>query len=295
MTSLPLGSIRVFDSVARLQNFTKAADELNMTQSAVSYQIKLLEDFAGAPLFQRLARGVALTPKGEIIAPVIRRALADMGETFRAIREEQNSVLVISVIHTFASNWLTPRIVDFQNLHPEVSVRFDISSRLVDFSSEGIDCGIRLGKGDWLGLTSHRLLSGGFTPLASPAYLERYGRPQTPADLLQCHLITPDDNWWPVWFRQAGVEGPLTMTKPGVAIETQQIIGGLALSGGGVGLVSSAFFQNEIQAGTLVQLFDIEASTGTNYYLVYPEARQLPNKVKFFRDWIIDCSCNAKL
>ena len=95
MTSLPLGSIRVFDSVARLQNFTKAADELNMTQSAVSYQMKLLEDFAGTPLFQRRARGVTLTPKGEVIAPVIRRALADMGETFRAIREEQNSVLVI--------------------------------------------------------------------------------------------------------------------------------------------------------------------------------------------------------
>ncbi|MDA4631761.1 LysR family transcriptional regulator, partial [Escherichia coli] len=111
MSSLPLPAIRVFDSVARLQNFTKAAEELNMTQSAVSYQIKLLEEFAGAPLFHRHARGVSLTGKGELVAPVIRRSLAELGETFRAIREEQNSVLVVSVIHTFASNWLTPRIV----------------------------------------------------------------------------------------------------------------------------------------------------------------------------------------
>lgn len=288
MSQFPLGAIRVFDAVARLQNFTKAAEELNMTQSAVSYQIRLMEEFAGAPLFQRLARGVALTPKGQTAAPVIRRALADLGETFRIIREEQNSVLVVSVIHTFASNWLTPRIVDFQSRFPDISVRFDIASRLVDFAAEGIDCGIRLGTGKWPGLTAHLLLSGGFTPLASPAYLERHGRPDKPADLLDYHLITPDDDWWPVWFRQAGVEGPLVMTRPGVGIDTQQIIGGLALSGGGVALVSAAFFRNEIEAGTLVELFDIHASTGSDYYLVYPEARQLPPKLQLFRDWILE-------
>lgn len=291
MSSLPLGAIHVFDCVARLQNFTKAAEELNMTQSAVSYQIKLLEDFAGTPLFQRRARGVVLTPKGETVAPVIHRSLTDIGETFRSIREEQNSVLVIAVIHTFASNWLTPRITDFQDLHPELSVRFDISSRLLDYEAEGIDCGIRSGSGTWPGMTSHWLLSGGFTPLASPAYIERHGRPEKPADLLNYHLITPNDNWWPTWFRAAGVEGPLTMTRPGVDIDTQQIIGGLALSGGGVGLVSSAFFQDEIASGTLVRLFDIDASTGSNYYLVYSATKQLPNKVKLFRDWIIGCAC----
>jgi LysR family glycine cleavage system transcriptional activator len=183
MSSLPLPAIRVFEAVARLQNFTKAAEELNMTQSAVSYQVKLLEEFAGAPLFHRLARGVSLTGKGDLVAPVIRRALAELGETFRALREEQSSILMISVIHTFASNWLTPRIVDFQNRFPDISVRFDIASRLVDFAAEGIDCGVRMGKGTWPGLKSHWLLSGGFTPLASPAYLERYGRPQ---NLLIC-------------------------------------------------------------------------------------------------------------
>ncbi|QND53202.1 LysR family transcriptional regulator [Phyllobacterium sp. 628] len=285
---MPLPAIRVFESVARLQNFTKAADELNMTQSAVSYQVKLLEEFAGAPLFQRLARGVTLTAKGEVLAPVIRRALGELGDTFRSIREEQNSVLVVSVVHTFASNWLTPRIVDFQTKFPDISVRFDISSHLVNYAAEGIDCGVRSGKGNWPGMTAHPLLSGGFTALASPAYLERNGRPETPADLLNYHLITPDDDWWPVWFRQAGVEGPLVMTKPGVGIDTQQIIGGLALSGGGVALVSPGFFQTEIDSGRLVQLFDICASTGSDYYVIYPETRQISPKVRRFRDWILE-------
>ena len=288
MSSLPLPAIRVFDSVASLQNFTKAAEELNMTQSAVSYQIKLLEEFAGAPLFHRHARGVSLTGKGELVAPVIRRSLAELGETFRAIREEQNSVLVVSVIHTFASNWLTPRIVDFQTRFPDISVRFDITSRLVDFAAEGIDCGVRMGIGHWPGLKSHLLLPGGFTPLASPAYLEKYGRPQKPADLLNYHLITPDDDWWQVWFRQAGVEGPLVMTKPGFGIDTQQIIANLALSGGGVALVSVGIFKTEIDSGRLVQLFDTCASTGWDYHLVYPEGRQLSPKLRLFRDWILE-------
>lgn len=288
MSAFPLSAIRVFESVARLQNFTKAAQELNMTQSAVSYQIKLLEEFAGAPLFQRLARGVALTAKGETVAPVIRRALADLGETFRSIREDQNSILVISIIHSFASNWLTPRIADFQSRFPDISVRFDITSRLVDFGTEGIDCGIRLGKGNWPGLTAHYLLSGGFTPMASPSYLERYGRPQTPADLLNFHLITPADDWWPLWFQQAGVEGPLTMLRPGVTIDTQQIIGGLALSGGGVGLVSADFFKDEIESGKLIQLFDLRATAGMDYYLVYPETKQPRPKLRSFREWILE-------
>ncbi|MGO4449012.1 LysR substrate-binding domain-containing protein [Phyllobacterium sp. TAF24] len=288
MSSLPLPAIRVFESVARLQNFTKAAEELNMTQSAVSYQVKLLEEFAGAPLFHRLARGVSLTDKGDLVAPVIRRALAELSETFRAIREEQNSVLLVSVIHTFASNWLTPRIVDFQTRFPDISVRFDIASRMVDFVAEGIDCGVRMGKGSWPGLKAHRLLSGGFTPLASPAYLEKYGRPQTPVDLLNYHLITPNDDWWPIWFRQAGVEGPLVMAKPGVGIDTQQIIANLALSGGGVALVSEGIFKDEIDSGRLVQLFDVCASTGSDFYLVYPEGRQLQPKTRLFRDWILE-------
>ena len=115
----PLAAIRIFESVARHGNFSRAAAELNMTQSAVSYQIKLLEDFVGAPLFVRQARGVILSPKGETIAPTVRRALGDLTQCFRLIRDESNSVLAISTMQTIAGNWLAPRLGGFQLLHPE--------------------------------------------------------------------------------------------------------------------------------------------------------------------------------
>ncbi|MGB9141969.1 MAG: LysR family transcriptional regulator, partial [Aestuariivirga sp.] len=138
MTTLPpLAAIRVFETVARHGNFSRAAAELNMTQSAVSYQIKLLEDFVGAPLFVRQARGVVLSPKGETIAPTVRRALGDLTQCFRLIRDDSNSVLAISTMQTIAGNWLAPRLGGFQLLHPEYTVRLDISPHMVDLDSEG--------------------------------------------------------------------------------------------------------------------------------------------------------------
>src|SRR3954451_5795356 len=152
--SPPLQAIRVFDAVARHSSFTKAASELAMTQSAVSYQIKLLETFVGGPLFVRLARGVALSDRGAAIAPVVRQALADLNRVFRAARNENASTLAITTLHTFATNWLAPRIGAFQLAHPDLAVRIDVSSRLVDLEAEGFDVGIRSGKGPWPGLVS---------------------------------------------------------------------------------------------------------------------------------------------
>ncbi len=152
MTALPpLAAIRVFESVARHGNFSRAAAELNMTQSAVSYQIKLLESFVGAPLFVRQARGVALSEKGDIVAPTVRRALGDLAQCFRLVREESNSVLVISTMQTIAGNWLAPRLGGFQLLHPEYTVRLDISPNMADLESEGVDVVIRSGKGNLAG------------------------------------------------------------------------------------------------------------------------------------------------
>src|SRR5438477_1986400 len=132
----PLQAVRVFDSVARHLSFTKAAAELAMTQSAVSYQIKLLESFVGAALFVRLARGVALSERGLVIAPVIRQSLGDLARVFRSVRDDNDSTLVITTLHTFATNWLAPRIGGFQMAHPEIAVRLDVSSRLVDLEAE---------------------------------------------------------------------------------------------------------------------------------------------------------------
>ncbi|WP_119274743.1 LysR substrate-binding domain-containing protein [Taklimakanibacter deserti] len=283
----PLQAVKVFDAVARHLNFTKAADELNMTQSAVSYQVKLLEGFIGAPLFVRQARGVALSEHGESVAPLVRRALNDLTQAFQSAKAETADLLVISTMQTFASNWLAPRIGNFQMANPDIAVRLDVSNHLVDFERDRVDAAIRSGKGGWPGLKDHLLGGGNFTIVCSPAYYERIGSPKTPADLSDCIFIGPRDEWWPIWFAAAGLKPPAALSRPGVDVETQQMAAVLALAGHGLALVHPSFVAEEIKTGKLLQPFALMASTGFNYYLVYPETNRLPRKTQLFRDWIL--------
>lgn len=283
----PLAAIRVFDAVARLQNLSRAAEELNMTQSAVSYQVKQLEAFAGAPLFNRLARGVELNARGRLVAPAVARSLAELRAAFRQVRDESGNLLVISTMQTIAASWLAPRIGKLQLEHPELAVRLDINSRMVDFAVEPVDVAIRSGKGDWPNLRSHLLLEQDFTPVASPAYLARVGHPETPAGMLQHVLIAPSDDWWPVWFRTAGVDGVTKIPRPGIDVETQQMAARVALAGHGISLVTPGFVQDELDSGQLVRLFEINATTGNAYYLVYPEDTVQRRKIRLFRDWVL--------
>ena len=283
----PLAAIRVFEAVARLLNLSRAAEDLNMTQSAVSYQVKQLEAFAGGPLFNRLARGVELNARGLAVAPAIARSLAELRAAFRQLREESGNLLVISTMQTIASSWLAPRIGKLQLEHPELAVRLDISSRRVDFAVEPVDVAIRSGKGDWPGLVSHFLLAQNFTPVASPAYLTREGRPASPSDMLSHVLIAPSDDWWPVWFEAAGVAGVNRIPRPGIDVETQQMAARVALAGHGISLVTPGFVQDELATGQLQRLFDVEATTGNNYFVVYPQDVANRRKIRLFRDWVL--------
>jgi LysR family glycine cleavage system transcriptional activator len=283
----PLSTIRVFEAAARLQNLSRAAEELNMTQSAVSYQIKQIEAFVGGPLFVREARGVRLNQRGEQLAPMVQAALASLARAFRAVSDKAHAVLAISTMQTIAGNWLAPRIGSFQMLHPEFAVRLDISSRLADFATDGIDVAIRSGKGDWAGLECHLIFDQTFTAVASPDYLNREGRPQSPADMLGHVLIAPSDEWWNIWFRVAGVKTPITFTRPGIDVETQQMAASVALAGHGIALITPRFEAQSFASGRLVQLFDITASTGDGYYLAYPREHRTSRKIRLFRDWVV--------
>jgi LysR family glycine cleavage system transcriptional activator len=283
----PLQAVKVFDAVARHLNFTKAANELNMTQSAVSYQVKLLEDFVGTALFRREARGVALSEHGSAVAPLVRRALGDLSQAFRSTRAETANLLVISTLHTFATNWLAPRLGSFQMENPDIAVRLDVSQHLVSFHDDGVDIAIRSGKGGWPGLKSHCIGGGNFTVVCHPAYYERIGRPKTPADLTDGTFIGPTDDWWSVWFAAAGIDPPAAFKRPGIDVETQQMAAVLASAGHGLALVHLGFVAEDLKAGRLIQPFDIMANSGTNFYLVYPEGNRLPNKTRLFRDWIL--------
>jgi LysR family glycine cleavage system transcriptional activator len=283
----PLQAVRVFDSVARHLSFTKAAAELAMTQSAVSYQIKLLEGFLGAPLFVRLARGVALSERGVAIAPVVRQSLGDLTSIFRSVRDDSNSTLVITTLHTFATNWLAPRIGGFQMTHPEIAVRLDVSARLVDLDTEGMDVAIRHGKHPQPGLVSHFLMDSVFTAVASPAYLAQHGPIATPADILKATVIGASDDWWPVWLQAAGVPPPYVFERRGIELDTQQMIASVAIAGHGVALVTPGFVADDLKSGRLVQLFDVISTMGSKFFLVYPESRRNQRKIRMFRDWLL--------
>lgn len=148
----PLSAIRVFESASRHASFTRAVEELGMTQAAVSYQIKLLEERVGAPLFLRKPRQVELTELGKRLAPAINDAFETMRAAFASAREDTQGVLTISAVVTFAANWLVQRLGSFQMRHPALAVRLDTSNDMVDFATSNVDMAIRSGRGEWPGM-----------------------------------------------------------------------------------------------------------------------------------------------
>jgi LysR family transcriptional regulator, glycine cleavage system transcriptional activator len=283
----PLAAVRVFESAARHLSFTKAAAELGMTQAAVSYQIKLLEDRMGLPLFLRRPRQVVLTEAGQRFAPEVTQAFMQLAEAYAALRGVAEGTLVISTIQTFASNWLARHLGSFQMKHPSLAVRLEVQSRMVDFAREEVDIGIRSGRGDWTGLVRHRLFSSDFTPMFSPRLGDAVERMKNPADLLKLPILDPRDDWWAIWFKAAGVAEPDLARRPGSSMGSQASEANRAIAGHGVAILTPALVANELADGLLIQPFDLVASDGNAYWLVYPEARRNVPKIRAFRDWLL--------
>jgi LysR family glycine cleavage system transcriptional activator len=218
---------------------------------------------------------------------MVQAALASLSRAFRSVSDKAHAVLAISTMQTIAGNWLAPRIGRFQMQHPEFAVRLDISPRLADFAVDGIDIAIRSGSGDWPGLACHLLFDQTFTAVASPDYLAREGRPATPQAMLSHILIAPSDDWWNIWFRAAGVPTPITFTRPGIDVETQQMAASVAVAGHGIALITPRFEADCFASGRLVKLFDIMASAGDGYYLAYPREHHASRKIRLFREWVL--------
>ena len=282
----PLTAVRAFEAAARHQSFTKAAEELGMTQAAVSYQVKLLEDRLGKSLFQRLPKKVALSEAGQRLAPAVAEAFLSLHTAFAAMRERDDGVLAVTAVHTFATNWLVPRLGAFQRAQPEISVRIELSGRRVDFTREDFDLGIRGGHGKWPGLRADRLMPVAFTPLCSPDFAERHGPWATPADLLRAPRLDAHDDWWRIWCAAAGVSPP-PVAPSNVSLDVQSLLGTAAIAGQGVAMLMPAFFSADLAARRLVQPFPLMATDETAYWLVYPEARRNVRKIRAFRDWIL--------
>jgi LysR family glycine cleavage system transcriptional activator len=279
-----LPAVRVFEAAARHENFTTAAAELGMTQAAVSYQIRLLEERLGVPLFIRSKQRVTLSDAGRKLAPLVSGAFDALSDAFSAILMDDQSVLTISTAQTFASNWMAPRLGAFQVGRPELAVRLLTQNQLVDFARDEVDVGVRIGRGPWPGLRQDFLMCVHATPMCTPEFRERH-RIERPEQLLEVPRLNPEDIWWKQWFDAAGIAE--AERRPGIRLDSQAMEGNAALGGHGVGMLTPLFWRSELNSERLVQLFDLIIFEGPSYWLVYPEHKRAQPKIRHFRDWIL--------
>lgn len=283
----PLNALRVFEAVARHGSFTRAGDELGMTQTAVSYQIKLIEENIGEPLFLRRPRQISLTETGERLAPKVAEAFAMLSEAVASVRDDAETTLDIHSTPTFASQWLARHLGSFQLQHPNVAVRLATSEALIDFSRVTSDVAIRNGRGQWPGLNAHLLMRLNFTPMLSPALADTIGGIGNPADLLKLRIIDAGDPWWSQWFAAAGVADPGLQGRPRSRLGAQSFEASAAIASQGVAILTPEFYADDLAAGRLLQPFDILCNDGTDYWLVYPESRRNVPRIRAFRNWIL--------
>lgn len=283
----PLAAVRAFEAAARHGHFTRAGEELGMTQAAVSYQIRLLEERIGHKLFYRQQGGVTLTEIGARIAPLLSGAFDTMEEAFRAVRQETESVLTISCTVSFASNWLAPRLGAFQVTRPSLAVRLQSQNNLVDFAREDVDVAVRLGHGQWPGLASHFVLRDALCAYASPAFLAAHPPIRDVADVLRLPRLGAGDEWWSIWRRHFEAAPVADRPAPGLRLDSQIMEVQAIMSGHGIGLLNPLFWAQDIAAGRLVPVFGEPVFDDRSYWLVYPAHTAARPKVKAFREWLL--------
>ena len=291
MTSrLPsLNGLRAFEAAARHLSFTNAATELNVTQTAISHQIRRLEEELGIRLFVRQNRALALTPQARDYLPGVRAAFNDLRlATDRLLRKDNDHVLTVSTLASLAAKWLLPRLSAFQEAHPGIDVRITTSTALVDFRSGDVDAAIRYGRGHWPGVRADWLTADELFPVCSPALLTGNRPLRSPQDLADHTLLHTSgvyDDDWRLWLTAAGL--PADISKlPGLTFDLILMTVQAALDGIGVAMGRTSYVEGDIAKGRLVVPFQITLPTDAGFYLVSPEARSDPPKLAAFRQWL---------
>lgn len=285
---VPLNAVRVFEAVARLGSFTRAGEELGMTQTAVSYQIRLLEDHVGEMLFIRQARRSILTATGERMLPKISEAFGLLTDALVDAREQADGILEIRSTPTFASHWLARHIGAFQLQHPGLAVRILRMDKPVDFRQDNADVVIWRGERPPADVEAHELFRLHYAPMLSPKLAETIGGVTTAADLLKLPLIGGSSKWWGIWFRSNGIDTPLPGTITIDADGALDLEGSAAIAGHGVALLSPFLHREELEAGRLIMPFDIFKKDDKTYWLLSPKSRRRSAKVIAFRQWMTD-------
>lgn len=299
----PLPALRTFEAAARLGSYTRAADELHVTHSAVSHQIRALEEQLGFALFTRQGRAVVLTPAGEELASAANTALRAMAETIGDLRRRSDTRrLSISVMPSFAGRWLAPRIAAFIDANPDCEVNILSSTERTDFARESVDVAIRWGPGGYTGVRVEHLMDDVLFPVVGPAFSGRM--PKKPADLARLPLLRSDLEFWTPWFRKAGLELP--EPSAGLMMSDSGLLVRAAIKGQGVALARRSLVSLALRRGKLLRPFASElevpyhspSATTTpdpdpslprwRYWIVLPQRRQESALLQRFLDWVRD-------
>ena len=284
---LPLNALRAFETAARHLSFTRAAKELNVTQGAVSRQVKTLEDQLDTILFKRLHRSLALTDAGRELFGPVTLALDNMAEAVNTLKQPARD-LNLKIHPTFAIRWLIPRLHRFQADHPEIQIRFTTSSINADFKHENFDMAVTYRGEAAAGVNRKRILEEQLTPVCSPKLLES-GPPLTrPEDLAGYPLLhnSPDRREWRAWADQTGTSG-LSFVK-GQIFEIDDAALQAAVAGLGVALGDRLLIREDLESGRLTEPFEFrKVKTGT-YYLSWPKTGEDKPGIKEFKAWLIN-------
>ncbi len=282
-----LNALRAFEAAARHLSFTRAAEELNVTQGAVSHQVKSLEAQLGLTLFHRRHQRLELTGDGQACLPFVRDSFDRLAAGFEQMRERDRSgVLTVSVSPNFAANWLVHRLGRFVDAHPEIDLRISAVLRHIDFAREDVDIAVRHGTGDWPGLHVTRLATERLFPACSPKLLEGPRPLRSPADLGHHTLLHLDSRTdWLKWLDAAGVEG-IDLSK-GTLFDQTSLVIDAAVAGQGVAQVRSALVATHLISGRLVMPFQLTLPVPYAYYIVCPRPIAERPKVRVFREWLV--------
>ena len=284
----PLTALRAFEAAGRHLSFTKAADELHVTQAAISHQVKSLEKYLGLKLFRRLNRTLLLTDAGQLYLPPLTDAFEGITRATHRLRQHLGRArLTVSVLPSFAAGWLVPRLGRFRQRCPDVDLRIDPTNSLTDFRRDDVELGILYGRGNYPGLRTDRLMREEFFPVCSPRLLEGPAPLRDPADLTH-HTLLHDDMTvdWRTWLLAAGVEG--VDAERGITVTDSSMLLRAAIAGQGVALARSVLAADEIASGRLVRPFDVDVPAEYAYYLAYPEKSADQSNVVAFREWILE-------
>jgi len=289
-----LNGLRAFEAASRHMSFTRAAAELNVTQTAISHQIRRLEEELGIRLFVRQNRALALTPKARDYLPGVRAAFNDLRlATDRLLRKDDDNVLTISTLASLAAKWLLPRLTAFQEAHPGIDVRITTSTGLVDFKGGDVDAAIRYGRGHWPGLRAEWLMADEVFPVCSPALLTGKRPLRRPEDLRDHVLLhnTNNSDDWRLWLTASGLPADISK-QPGITFDLILMTVQAAIDGIGIAMGRTSYVQDDIAKGRLVVPFEIALPADAGFYLVSPEATADPPKLHAFRNWLTAAAQN---